>query len=243
MQLRGKVRDGHCTTTALTPVPLPRLTIDMRRLYHHVALAGLTMLAIAAAVGASAGASARESASFATAYLCLALLTIALSIGPVLALRTGRPALNSRLRRDVGIWAGLNGLAHVWLGTLVSMNSAYVAAFVKFAPAPPSAELRNWLFSLGAVAGYVVGILLLLLLALSSDRALRRLGAPRWKRLQRASYLAFGLTALHGLAFQLIEERSAVLVLLVVALPLAVLAMHIAARRAVAGHARKSRAE
>lgn len=217
------------------------LTGDMRRLSHHAALAGLTLLATAVAVGAAAGATARESASLATAYLCLILLAIALSIGPALALRDGRPALNNYLRRDIGIWAGLNGLAHVWLGTLVSMNAAYVAAFVKAAPTPPSPVLRNGLFSLGAVAGYVVGALLLLLLALSSDRALRRLGAARWKRLQRASYAAFALTALHGLAFQLLEARRAGLALLMVALSLAVPALHIAARRALAGRASGAR--
>lgn len=205
----------------------------MRRLSHHVLLSGLTLLASAAAIVAEAGASARESASLATAYLCLALLAAALSIGPLMALTSGRPTLNNYLRRDIGIWAGLNGLAHVWLGTLVSMNAGYVATFVKAALSPPSAEVRNWLFSVGAIAGYVVGALLVLLLALSSDRALRRLGAPRWKRLQRASYLALGLTALHGLAFQVIETRPAALVLLLVATTLAVLALHLAARRAV----------
>ena len=50
---------------------------------------------------------------------------------------------------------------------------------------------------------------------------------------QRASYLALGLTALHGLAFQVIETRPAALVLLLVATTLAVLALHLAARRAV----------
>ncbi|MEW5963774.1 MAG: hypothetical protein AB1749_09445 [Pseudomonadota bacterium] len=213
----------------------------MRRLSHHTLLAGLTLLGTAVAVSAEAGGSARESASLASAYLCLVLLSAALSIGPVRALSSGRPTLNSHLRRDIGIWAGLNGLAHVWLGTLVSMNAGYVTAFVKTAAAPPSAGVRNWLFSVGAVAGYIVGVLLLLLLALSSDRALRRLGAPRWKRLQRASYLALALTGLHGLAFQVLETRGASLIVLLAALPLGVLALHIAARRAVIEARREGR--
>lgn len=235
--MRAPQQSGHDV------IPTADLTSDMRRLSHHVLLAGVSLLSTAVALVAEVGASQRESASLATAYVCLVLLAAALSVGPILALRSGRPLLNSHLRRDVGIWAGLNGLAHVWLGTLVSMNAAYVAAFVKAAAMPPSAGVRNWLFSVGAVAGYIVGILLLLLLALSSDRALRRLGAPRWKRLQRASYIALGLTAAHGLAFQVLESRATALIVTLAALTLGVLALHIAARRAVSEIARGSRAE
>jgi sulfoxide reductase heme-binding subunit YedZ len=237
----GKVGFARRATEGPVVVPSPDHASDMRRLSHHVLLAGLSLSGATVAMGAEVGADVRESLSLATAYLCLALLAAALSIGPVLALRSGHPAVNNHSRRDIGIWAGLNGLAHVWLGTLVSMNAAYVAAFVKAAAAPPSAAVRNWLFGAGAVAGYLVGILLLLLLALSSDRALRRLGAPRWKRLQRASYVAFALTALHGLAFQVVESRAAALVVLLAALTLAVLALHLAARRAVYGLARGAR--
>ncbi|HEX6466840.1 MAG TPA: hypothetical protein VFZ99_06020, partial [Terriglobales bacterium] len=37
--------------------------------------------------------------------------------------------------------------------------------------------------------------------------SLRGLGTARWKSLQRYSYLAFALTILHGIAYQLIEKR------------------------------------
>ncbi len=48
-----------------------------------------------------------------------------------------------------------------------------------------------------------------LLLALSNDLALRRLGTPRWKALQRWNYALFALVAAHGIAYQVIETRKA----------------------------------
>jgi len=46
------------------------------------------------------------------------------------------------------------------------------------------------------------------LLAISSDRALRWVGLPRWKWLQKSAVLVFWLTALHAFAFQLLEYRG-----------------------------------
>jgi DMSO/TMAO reductase YedYZ heme-binding membrane subunit len=46
-----------------------------------------------------------------------------------------------------------------------------------------------------------------LLLALSNNRALRRLGAERWKRWQRKAVWVFALTAAHGVVFQFVEAR------------------------------------
>ena len=48
-------------------------------------------------------------------------------------------------------------------------------------------------------------ILFLMLLLLSNDRSLRRLGPKWWKRLQRSSYVAIALTFYHGFAFQYLE--------------------------------------
>jgi DMSO/TMAO reductase YedYZ heme-binding membrane subunit len=50
------------------------------------------------------------------------------------------------------------------------------------------------------------------LLAISSDRAIRRLGARRWKRVQRLAYALFALVAAHTVLYQLVEERAAALV-------------------------------
>lgn len=153
---------------------------------------------------------ALERLSLATAWLCMLLFAAALLVGPRHAWRTGQPLLNSLARRDLGIWAALTGLAHFALGTEASMNAAYLTAFVSAAPSAPGPAVREELFTWGSLAGLVVGLQVLVLLALSSNRALRALGPVRWKRLQRSSYLAFGLTAGHGLAFQVLEGRSAI---------------------------------
>jgi len=51
-------------------------------------------------------------------------------------------------------------------------------------------------------------LILAMLLALSNDMSLRRLGTKRWKSLQRWNYLCCILVVLHGIAYQFIENRS-----------------------------------
>jgi len=116
--------------------------------------------------------------------------------------------LNSMMRRDLGIWAGLTGLLHLYAGTVESMNQPYLEHHVAGEPA------RQQLFNWGASLGFAVGLLLVLLLLLSSNHALGTLGARWWKRLQRLAYAALLLTAAHGLLFQLLERRAPWAVLL-----------------------------
>jgi len=178
------------------------------RIQRHLTLALVVAAACVVATLPAGPVAASERLSLATAWLSMLLFGAALLIGPRHALRTGQPILNSLVRRDLGIWAALTGLAHFGLGTEASMNAAYLTAFVSEAPSAPGPAVREQLFTWGSLAGFIVGLQVLLLLALSSNRALRVLGAPRWKRLQRSSYLAFGLTAGHGLAFQALEGRN-----------------------------------
>ncbi len=142
--------------------------------------------------------------SITTAYACLVLLSVGLAVGPGYALRSGRPVLNNRLRRDINIWAALMGLIHLVVATELSMTPSYVASFVNL----PAEPMRGRLFAWGSSSGFLVGLNFLLLLALSNDWSLRQLGAVWWKRLHRTSYLGFALTILHGLAFQILEGRA-----------------------------------
>jgi DMSO/TMAO reductase YedYZ heme-binding membrane subunit len=166
--------------------------------------------------------------SIVTAYLCVGLLGATLLIGPWRALRSGRPTLNHYVRRDMGIWAALAGLVHLVLATGLSMRPRYIDTFVRV----PDNELAADLFTWGSIIGLVVGANFLLLLALSSDAAMRRLGLVWWKRLQRTSYLAFLMTIAHGLAFQLLEARTGLAMSV-----LLLCAVVIAAARALAGRA------
>jgi DMSO/TMAO reductase YedYZ heme-binding membrane subunit len=83
------------------------------------------------------------------------------------------------------------------------------------------------------VAGYLVGLLFLMLLALSNNRSLARLGPARWKQLQRAAAPALFLTIPHGMFFQVIEGRAGGWLAGLVVMSAAILGLRWRARRAV----------
>ena len=104
------------------------------------------------------------------------------------------------------------GIVHVIVGLQVHMNGKF---WLYFVPPPDAAyrfPLRVDAFGLSNYAGLAAGLILLMLLALSNNAALRSLGALRWKRLQRWNYAVAGLTVVHGALYQLLEKRTAVLV-------------------------------
>jgi methionine sulfoxide reductase heme-binding subunit len=148
-----------------------------------------------------------ERVSVTSAWLCMLLLTAALLIAPLQRLQGRQPPLNIYLRRDLGFWAAMQGLLHFVAGNVVAMNPLYVGTFVRGNAATPGLMLREVLFSGGAILGTVIAILFLLLLAISSDRAVRWLGPQRWKKLQGSAQLVMWLTVIHGIAFQLLEAR------------------------------------
>ncbi len=205
----------------------------MRRVKHHLVLAGINGACCAAAVMSGPTTQLSDRLSIVTAYLCLGLLCTGLAIGPVRAIRTGRPSVNNYLRRDIGIWAALTGLAHLAIATALSMTPEYMQIYVNIANIPPSQIIREALFTWGTIAGLVVGVVLLLLLGLSNDRSLRWLGVRRWKRLHWTSYLAFALTAAHGLAFQALESRTRGLIAVVLIASVTVLILQMTAIRFV----------
>src|SRR5207245_2158383 len=69
-------------------------------------------------------------------------------------------------------------------------------------------HLRHDMFGFGNYTGLIAALLFLLLLAISNDLSLRRLGSVRWKSLQRWTYAAVGLSILHAVAYQQIEKRQ-----------------------------------
>ena len=100
---------------------------------------------------------------------------------------------------------------------------------------PPEAKslspLRLDAFGFANHLGLIGALFLLLLLLVSSDRALRRLGAPRWKRIQRLNYLAAVAVVVHGILYQLLERRGTLLVISFVATIAAALLLQAAGRR------------
>ena len=180
-----------------------------RRLRHHAALIAITGVSLGTSVVIGLDGTAADQLSIVSAYLCLFLLGAALLIGPLHAFRTGKPLGNSSIRRDIGIWAALNGLLHFYLANVLAMNYEYLGVFVNNAAVPPSPEIRSELYSWGTRLGYAIAVLFIILLVLSNDWMVRTVGLKWWKRIQRFSYLVFLFTCIHAFAFQVLESREA----------------------------------
>jgi DMSO/TMAO reductase YedYZ heme-binding membrane subunit len=178
-----------------------------RRTRHHLALAAGSAALLSAAVAILPYVTVAERLSVMSAWTCLGLLGAALLFGPLyLEHRRSQPA-NYYLRRDIGIWSAVHAGVHFYFGNVVAMNPVYIGRFVRAGDEPLSAAARDQLFTLGSVVGLLIAVVFLVLLLLSSDAAVRRIGLDRWKKLQRVALLALWLTLLHGVAFQLLEAR------------------------------------
>src|SRR5262249_24972229 len=137
----------------------------------------------------------------------LALLAVTLVIGPLRGLR-GRPnPVSNDLRRDCGIWAAAFGLGHTGYGLQGHLKAILYQQLFRTAP-DGTLALRLEGVALGNDPGLVAALLLVLLLALSNDLSLRRLGTGRWKALQRLNYALLALVAVHAILFQRLERRD-----------------------------------
>ena len=105
------------------------------------------------------------------------------------------------------------------------MQPAYVSTYFMVSPGAPLTGWTGWIGRTGIISGYVVGLLFLVLLGLSNNLSLRRLGSDRWKRLQGLSIVAFLLTAAHGAFFQLIESRTGGWLAALVAVSIGIIAL------------------
>jgi len=141
--------------------------------------------------------------SIGTAYAALFLTTATLLLGPFNVLRNKANPVSFDLRRDFGIWAGIAALVHTAVGLNVHLRGKMWLYFVD-----TSHHLRKDVFGFGNYTGTVAALVFIMLLALSNDISLRKLGVNRWKSLQRWAYAALLLTVVHSLAYQHIETRS-----------------------------------
>ena len=170
--------------------------------------------------------------STATAYVGLALLCASLMLGPWNVLQRRRNPVSTNLRRDVGIWAGIVGVVHVVVGLQVHMGGKLRDYF--FDPAVVSQlAIRADPFGLANYTGLVATVILVILLALSSDWSIRWFGTRRWKAIHRTNYAAFVLVAAHGGIYQLLEKRHLPFVGLFVTLMLAAIVVQVAGFRLV----------
>ena len=133
----------------------------------------------------------------ATGYLATGFLALTLLVGPANLLLRRRNPVSSYFRRDVGTWAAIFSVVHVLYGLQVH---ARLAKFVTYFAASDGAPLTNS-FGIANWAGLAALVIVAGLLALSSDAALRRLRARKWKRLQRLNYALFALVVVHAIFY------------------------------------------
>lgn len=181
---------------------------NARRLLRHASLAaggvGIT-LAVAAA---RADAPIVAQLSLGTAYAGLIYLALALIIGPINLVRNRPNPISGYVRRDVGIWAGVFAVVHTVLGLQVHLGGDIARYFLYPDGADRLVPVRYDPFGIANHTGLSAALVFLLLLALSNNLSLRRLGPRRWKALQRWAYVGAGLVLVHGLLYQLLERRT-----------------------------------
>lgn len=152
--------------------------------------------------------------SMATAYGSFILFMLTLFFGPWHVFRSEANPSSSYLRRDVGIWAGILALVHVVAGLQVHMEGKIWQYFLP----PPEwnsvSPIRADAFGLTNYAGLGAAMIFILLLCMSNDASIRRLGGKRWKFWQRSSYVAAILMFVHGWVYQALEKRSVFFVLI-----------------------------
>lgn len=173
-----------------------------RRLVHHVAIGVATLALTVVFMRLFPKRDFISQVSIGTAYPALFLTAAAMLLGPLNALWQKPNPVSFDMRRDLGIWAGITALVHTLVGLNVHLRGRMWLYFTN-----EHHHLRRDAFGFGNYTGAVAALVFLLLLALSNDLSLRKLGAKRWKFLQQWAYAALGLTAAHAIAYQQIEKR------------------------------------
>jgi sulfoxide reductase heme-binding subunit YedZ len=130
----------------------------------------------------------------ATGYVATGLLALTLLIGPANLLLRRRNPVSSSLRRDVGTWTAIASVVHVILG--FQLHGRGIFGFLGYFVAD-GRPLANS-FGLGNWTGLAALVIVVGLLAISTDGSLRELKARRWKNLQRLNYALFALVVLHA---------------------------------------------
>jgi methionine sulfoxide reductase heme-binding subunit len=146
--------------------------------------------------------------SMATAYTSLILLGGTLITGAINILRSRPNPISTDLRRDLGIWAAIMGVAHTIVGLNVHMGGKFWLYFLSPADEDQLLPIRLDPFGLANHTGLLAVIILVLLAAISNDLAIRWLGSKRWKSFQQYNYALYVLVILHAVAYQLTEKRQ-----------------------------------
>ena len=137
----------------------------------------------------------------ATGYIALGLLALTLLIGPANLLLRKRNPLSNYLRRDVGTWTAIASVIHVIAGFFVHGHPGPLSErILRYFFASDGSPLTNT-FGLGNWTGLAATVIVVGLLAISSNAALRTLKAGPWKWLQRLNYALFVLVIAHAIFY------------------------------------------
>lgn len=178
-----------------------------RRIKHHILLAIISTILLITFYIVTDSDYEMFRLSMATAYTGLILVGVTLFLGPMNVILKKRNPVSTDIRRDAGIWGGVISLVHVIFGIQVHMSSIWLYFFREAGEAKEWA-LRSDLFGFANYTGLLAALIVLMLLALSNDRSLRRLKKPRWKSLQRFNYGLLALILVHGILYQIAESRN-----------------------------------
>lgn len=154
--------------------------------------------------------------SLGSGYVALILLCLSLAFGVWRVLRRNKkPAVHFDLRRDVGIWAGVFAIIHTVFGLLVHFRGKGILIYF-FYPSEQNAVIPVRLDAFGFAnhIGLFAFLIAALLLVISNDFSLRKLGSRRWKNVQRLNYAFFALVLVHAVLYMVIEKRSLLFVIL-----------------------------
>jgi sulfoxide reductase heme-binding subunit YedZ len=202
-----------------------------RRAARHAVIALATAGAVAALYSLVPSPNAARRLTLATAYAGLALLAATLWLGPWYVLRGRRAPVSVGWRRDLGIWAAFVAALHTIVGLRVHFRGDWRRYFL-FPPRDgagprPRTDGMGW----ANHAGLLALLVMLVLLAISNDFALRRLGPARWKAIQRWNYVGFVLVGLHAIVYQVMVRRTPPVVAVVIAVLVLTAAVQIAGFR------------
>lgn len=150
-----------------------------------------------------------EPLSLGLGYVSLVYMVVSLLIGPLYLARQRRNPVNLYLRRDVGIWAGITALLHVFFSLKLYVGGQVLLYFFRQSGSHYLPQLD--LFGLSNYVGLLAAVIILVLLVLSNNRSMRWLKGKRWKRIQQLTYPLIVLTILHTLGYQLYNERDGLL--------------------------------
>src|ERR671919_194452 len=155
----------------------------------------------------------------ATGYVATGLLALTLLVGPGYLLLRRRNPISTYLARDAGTWAAVVSVVHVIYGLeLHARVTDPLPMFVQDgSPLTTSFGLGNW-------TGLAATVIVVALLATSSDFALRKLKARRWKRIQRLNYALFALVIVHAFFYGAVLRTNSPYTLLLLLSVIAVVA-------------------